>query len=147
MHGYEIMTELEMRTSGVWKPSPGSVYPTLALLQDEGLVEAATEGTRKTFSLTDAGRTAAPDPASTPPWASLVGATDPAIGDLKTALRSVRVAVEQVIDAGNSADRVQATDLLVALRRELYLILAGEKAPDQASDAPAEAQPAAPETA
>lgn len=126
MHGYEIMSEIDTRTGGVWKPSPGSVYPTLSMLEDEGLVAASTDGPRKTFSLTDAGRAAAPDPESPPPWANLVGSVDPAVGELHSVLRTVHIAVEQVIEAGSAEDKARANELLSGVRRELYLILAGE---------------------
>ena len=57
MHGYELIGELEERTGGRWRPSPGSVYPTLAQLEDEGLVRSFDDDGRKRFELTDAGRT------------------------------------------------------------------------------------------
>ena len=57
MHGYELITEFEERSGGRWRPSPGSVYPTLAQLEDEGLVRSVDDGGRKRFELTDAGRT------------------------------------------------------------------------------------------
>ncbi|MFY0022555.1 PadR family transcriptional regulator, partial [Acinetobacter baumannii] len=56
MHGYQIIREIEERSGGSWKPSPGSVYPTLQLLTDEGLVRAEESGGRKTYSLTEEGR-------------------------------------------------------------------------------------------
>ena len=59
MHGYQIIREIDERSRGTWKPSPGSVYPTLQMLADEGLVEASETGGRKTYRLTDAGRDAA----------------------------------------------------------------------------------------
>src|SRR5579884_3118357 len=60
MHGYQIIQELERRSEGAWRPSPGSVYPTLQQLEDEGLVKTVEqEGGRKVFELTDAGRTEA----------------------------------------------------------------------------------------
>ncbi len=58
MHGYEMIQEIAERSGGAWKPSPGSVYPTLQLLEDEGLISSASEGGKKLFSLTDAGREA-----------------------------------------------------------------------------------------
>src|SRR5919109_160597 len=61
MHGYEMITELEERTGGRWRPSAGSIYPTLQLLEDEGLVTAEEVEGRKVYSLTDAGKEAAPD--------------------------------------------------------------------------------------
>src|ERR671931_2452290 len=61
MHGYEMIQELEERTGGRWTPSAGSIYPTLQLLEDEGLVSAEEVEGRKVYSLTDAGKEAAPD--------------------------------------------------------------------------------------
>ena len=57
MHGYEMIQEIEQRSRGAWRPSPVSVYPTLQLLEDEGLIVAEpAEGGRKRYSLTDNGR-------------------------------------------------------------------------------------------
>src|SRR5438067_13394684 len=56
MHGYEMIQELEERTDGVWRPSPGAVYPALQLLEDQGLVTADAGAGKRLFSLTDAGR-------------------------------------------------------------------------------------------
>ena len=71
MHGYELIGELEERTGGRWRPSPGSVYPTLAQLEDEGLVRSFDDEGRKRFELTDAGRAwldEHADEEQTPPW-------------------------------------------------------------------------------
>jgi len=71
MHGYEMIQELDFRTGGAWRPSPGSVYPTLRPLEDEGPVATATDdaGGRKRFQLTEAGRAEAEPAARSPPWA------------------------------------------------------------------------------
>src|SRR5436305_9890415 len=67
MHGYEIIQEVAERSQDLWKPSPGSVYPTLQLLVDEGLIVGTeTEGSKKLFALTDTGREAA-EKVATPP--------------------------------------------------------------------------------
>ncbi|MER7400408.1 helix-turn-helix transcriptional regulator [Streptomyces sp. NPDC000151] len=55
-HGYEIIRLLEERFQGLYAPSAGTVYPRLAKLSDEGLVTHATEGGRKVYSITEAGR-------------------------------------------------------------------------------------------
>lgn len=56
-HGYELIKALEERTGGAYRPSPGVIYPTLSLLEDEGLIRPAqAEAARKLFELTDAGR-------------------------------------------------------------------------------------------
>src|SRR3954471_12060662 len=61
MHGYEMITELDERTGGRWRPSAGSIYPTLQLLEDEGLVTAEEVDGRKVYSLTDSGKEAVPE--------------------------------------------------------------------------------------
>ena len=71
MHGYQIINEIADRSGGSWKPSAGSVYPTLQLLADEGLIEADEQNGRKTYSLTEAGRAVAAEHTETPaPWES-----------------------------------------------------------------------------
>ena len=55
-NGYQLMQEIESRSDGVWRPSPGSVYPALSQLEDEGLVRAEEGSPGKVFALTDAGR-------------------------------------------------------------------------------------------
>src|SRR5215218_4893726 len=55
-NGYQLMQEIEQRSDGVWRPSPGSVYPALQQLEDEGLVRVAPGEGRKAFELTDEGR-------------------------------------------------------------------------------------------
>ncbi|MBF4575205.1 PadR family transcriptional regulator [Frondihabitans sp. VKM Ac-2883] len=64
MHGYQIIRAIEARSGGAWKPTPGAVYPTLQVLDDEGLVSAEQVGERKVYSLTDTGRVAAAAAAS-----------------------------------------------------------------------------------
>ncbi|WP_282837264.1 PadR family transcriptional regulator [Microbacterium flavum] len=66
MHGYQLIQQIEERSGGAWKPSPGSVYPTLQLLTDEGAVEVEEDGGRKTYSLTEAGRAEADEKPA--PW-------------------------------------------------------------------------------
>ena len=71
MHGYQIIHEIEERSGGMWKPSPGSVYPTLQMLADEGLITADAQGDKKVYSLTDAGRAEAEASADeSAPWES-----------------------------------------------------------------------------
>ena len=55
-NGYQIMQELESRSGGVWRPSPGSVYPALQLLADEGLLKSEARDGGNVFELTDAGK-------------------------------------------------------------------------------------------
>src|SRR5882672_8468868 len=78
MHGYEMIQEIGERSGGLWRPSPGSVYPTLQLLADEGLVTSSEgSGSKRLFELTDEGRAAAERLDSTPPWEHFAQDVDP----------------------------------------------------------------------
>jgi DNA-binding PadR family transcriptional regulator len=124
MHGYEIIQELDARTGGVWKPSPGSVYPTLALLEDEGLVQSQNVDGKKRFELTAAG-TEAQASAEDTPWAAMVRDADPAQVQLREAVRTVHIAARQIAEIGTDEQKAKALELLTEARRALYLLLAG----------------------
>ncbi len=69
MHGYEMIQELEDRTGGRWRPSAGSIYPTLQLLEDEGLVRATRlRASASSISPTQGASASRSDPTRTPPW-------------------------------------------------------------------------------
>ena len=86
MHGYEMIQELEARTGGVWRPSPGSVYPTLQLLEDEDLITGEEGEGRRRFTLTDAGREAAESERSAAaPWDEAAAGADSPLGRLRVA--------------------------------------------------------------
>lgn len=124
MHGYQMISELDERTGGAWSPSPGSVYPTLQLLEDEGLVEPTAEGGKKVFHLTDAGSEAAAagDPA---PWEAASGdATQMALGQ---AVRSLMAAFQQVARTGTVDQIGRATVVINDARKALYGILAEDE--------------------
>jgi hypothetical protein len=123
MHGYEMIQELEQRTGGIWKPSPGSVYPTLALLEDEGLVQSEVVDGKKQFALTEAGRHAGVS-ADAAPWDAMVRDADPAQVELRDAVGSVMVAARQIAEIGTDAQKAKAVALVTELRRALYLLLA-----------------------
>ncbi len=130
MHGYEMMQELAERTHGVWRASPGSVYPALQLLEDQGLVRSETSDGRRQFTLTDAGRaelTATADASS--PWEAMVHQMDEGDVTLRAGLHHVALAVHQVAEAGTAEQKARAEELLKELRRQLYLILAESLAP------------------
>lgn len=125
MHGYQIIQEIEERSDGAWKPSPGSVYPTLQLLADEGLITAEESGGKKTYSLTDAGRVEA-DAASekSAPWEAF-GARDAGRNTaLPKAGAKLAQAAAQVARGGTPEQVAQAVDVLDEARRRLYSILA-----------------------
>ncbi|MET0133468.1 MAG: PadR family transcriptional regulator [Kibdelosporangium sp.] len=126
MHGYEIIQEINERSGGFWRPSPGSVYPTLSLLTDEGLVTgsgAATgAGGKRPFELTDEGKTEAAK-LETPPWEDVAGKRDPQDLELRTAMGQLASAVMQVAEAATDAQKTRAIDALNETRRSIYTIL------------------------
>ena len=124
MHGYQIMAEIEERSGGSWKPSPGSVYPTLQLLADEGLIRAEESNGRKTYSLTVEGQTVA-DVAGDAPWAAQSGrGTGSKHGALPKAGVDLAQAIAQVGRSGNAKQVNEAVAVLEEARRKVYAILA-----------------------
>ena len=124
MHGYEMIQELDSRTNGIWRPSPGSVYPTLQLLEDEGLIEPEAEGGRKSFHLTDAGRPEAETAAQNPPWSSIGDDTMSQVQDFRDAAVGIMSALKQVGFSGTTEQREKALGVLNETKRKLYAILA-----------------------
>jgi DNA-binding PadR family transcriptional regulator len=125
MHGYEIIQEIEARSAGVWKPSPGSVYPTLQLLEDTGLVTAAEIDGRRVFSLTETGRTEAEQRQDTaPPWAELAEDAGRPDQRLRKSISPVATAVHELFHHGTQAQQEQARVILNDTRKRLYMLLA-----------------------
>jgi DNA-binding PadR family transcriptional regulator len=123
MHGYEMIQEIVERSQGAWKPSPGSVYPTLQLLDDEGLiVSAESVGTKKLFELTEEGRSAAAKIA-TPPWDEIAEGVDPAEKNLRAAAGQLFGAVAQSAHAVGPEQQQRIIEILNGARREIYQIL------------------------
>ncbi|MDH6115774.1 DNA-binding PadR family transcriptional regulator [Kitasatospora sp. GAS204A] len=126
MHGYEMITEIGERTSGAWRPSPGSVYPTLQLLEEEGLIEAQETGGKRLFTLTETGRTEA-EAGAAEPWQEAGRGIDwEAVHEVGQALASVEQAIRQVMATGTEEQRTKGLAVLVEARKKLYLILAEE---------------------
>lgn len=123
MHGYEIIQEVAERSQDLWKPSPGSVYPTLQLLVDEGLiVSTESEGSKKLFASTDAGKEAA-EKVATPPWEEIADGVDPAHLNLRAAIGQLFGAVAQSAHAANEEQQQRILDIVNNARREIYTIL------------------------
>lgn len=137
MHGYQIINELAERSQGAWRPSPGSVYPILQQLQDEGLVRVEETDGRRVVHLTDAGRAYVEGHRDelAAPWEAVGGQPDEQTWELMTAVRAVTGAAWQVAQAGTAADLERATSLLTEVRRKLYGILAGDAADPEAPEA------------
>ena len=125
MHGYQIISEIAERSGGAWKPSAGSVYPTLQLLADEGLISAEEADGRKTYSLTDAGRAEAEASADRPaPWQTPSARDFGPVGALPKAGIELAQAAAQVGRTGTPEQVKQAVEVLDEARRRLYSILA-----------------------
>lgn len=123
MHGYQIIQEIEERSHGAWKPSPGSVYPTLQLLADEGLVLAEESGGRKTYSLTEEGRAVA-DAAGDAPWRGEQSRDFTRATALPKAGANLAQATMQVATTGTAEQVEEAIAVLEDARRKLFAILA-----------------------
>jgi DNA-binding PadR family transcriptional regulator len=133
MHGYQIMNELAERTGGVWRPSPGSIYPSLQMLQDEGLITGVERDGRRVFELTDAGKEAAAQAEDAPkPWDAVAGEGDAGAVELRDLVGQVIAAARQVVHAGDAKQVETAKDVLKDARRKLYGILAEEPSNDDA---------------
>ncbi len=126
MHGYEMIQEIAERSGGAWKPSPGSVYPTLQLLEDEGLIVSESEGGKKLFSLTDAGRTAAGEGPEAPWEEASRGVDWEALSEIRQAGFGLMEAFGQVWKTGSKEQRDKALAVINEARKKLYLILADE---------------------
>jgi DNA-binding PadR family transcriptional regulator len=125
-NGYQIMQEVEERSEGVWRPSPGSVYPALAQLEDEGLIRSEEIDGRKLFAITDEGRAlldkrGAEAPA---PWEQMSGDVSDAAFEMGNLIRDVANAFAQLMRTGSDAQIAKAREVLRSTRRDLYRILA-----------------------
>ncbi len=123
MHGYQLIQAIIERTGGAWKPSPGAIYPTIAQLEDEGLVSIIAEGGRKVVTMTDAGRTYLEDnqAAIGDPFAEM---HDRGNGDLRNELGQLYAAMRTVGQTGSREQVYAAEQVLADARRALFLILA-----------------------
>ncbi|WP_078607494.1 PadR family transcriptional regulator [Streptomyces flavidovirens] len=126
MHGYEMIQEIGERSGGAWRPSPGSVYPTLQLLEDEGLIVSESEGGKKLFTLTDAGRTEA-EAGPRAPWEEAGRGVDwETMNEVRQAGFGLMEAFGQVWKTGSAEQRQKALAVINESRKKLYLILAEE---------------------
>ncbi|MBG0741023.1 PadR family transcriptional regulator [Paeniglutamicibacter antarcticus] len=124
MHGYQIIREIEERSGGSWKPSAGSVYPTLQLLADEGFISAEESNGRKVYSLTEAGREEVAGTDASAPWESTGPASGTGFAALPKAGVELAQAAAQVGRTGTSKQVQEAVKVLDEARRRLYSILA-----------------------
>jgi DNA-binding PadR family transcriptional regulator len=126
-NGYQLIQAIEERSEGLWRPSPGSVYPTLAQLEDEGLIRSVEADGARRFEITDAGREQLDGRAGEPdPWESSDEDADNPLSDLAPLVIQIGKATFQVASVGDRAHREKARALLQDTRRQLYRILADD---------------------
>jgi DNA-binding PadR family transcriptional regulator len=127
-HGYELGQRLADRTKGAWRPSPGSIYPTLQALSDEDCITSEERGGKRIHTLTDKGRTELRERekrGEPPPWE---GADHSGTGDLREAVVAVKSAARQISSVGKPEQIAEATRIVLDARRQLYELLAkGDK--------------------
>jgi DNA-binding PadR family transcriptional regulator len=135
-NGYQIMQEVQERSDGVWRPSPGSVYPALAQLEDEGLIRSEESDGRKAFAITDEGRALVDrrDSDAPAPWEQISGGVSDAVFKAKHQIRDVALAFAQVMRTGSEAQIARAVAVLDGARRDLYRILADGEQDETTAD-------------
>ena len=130
-NGYQLMQEIEERSGGRWRPSPGSVYPALSQLEDEGLVKAVEGEPGRVFEITDAGREQVQQQSGqAPPWEPEDETSEPSLSSLRNLFASTAAATWQVAREGDKQQIAAACALLSETRRGLYRLLAEEPVDD-----------------
>lgn len=129
MNGYQLIQALAERTDGAWKPSSGAMYPALAQLEDEGLIEQITSEDRKAYRLTEAGTAEVEAAGDKPrPWEEFNQQAAEAAGDgLLHQAQALAMAVQAVAQSGDEATRAKAGELLDQTRKSLYRLLAEDQ--------------------
>src|SRR5581483_835562 len=124
-NGYQVMQEIEQRSGGAWRPSPGSVYPALQLLADEGLIGGQPRDGGTVYELTEAGRAHVEEHRARlgAPWQQAGSEVPEGVRELGRLLRQTAVAARQVMDAGDEAQVAEAAKVLAETRRALYRVL------------------------
>jgi DNA-binding PadR family transcriptional regulator len=130
MHGYEMIKEIEERSGGYWRPSAGSIYPTLQLLEDEGLIAGTESDGKRRFELTDDGRAAVDERAKegeSLPWEQVRSGAPPEVVQLGRSAHQLRAAIGQAFHAADERQRQQIRELLDETRRRIYAILSEQE--------------------
>ncbi|MCW2903456.1 MAG: transcriptional regulator, PadR-like family [Streptosporangiaceae bacterium] len=125
-NGYQVIQEINARSGGAWKPSPGAVYPALQQLADEGLILGVEDAGRRTFHLTDAGRAYVEEHPEEvrAPWEAMTAELDGDVIDLFKEAAQMGTALMQVVHAGSRAQVAEARGVIAETRRRLYGVLA-----------------------
>jgi len=130
MHGYEMIKEIEERSGGYWRPSAGSIYPTLQLLEEQGLIAGEETEGKRLFKLTDDGRkvVAERDEKGEPgPWEQVRSGAPAESVQLGNSFKQLAAAASQAFRAADEDQRARIRELLDETRRGIYGILAEEE--------------------
>jgi DNA-binding PadR family transcriptional regulator len=123
-HGYELIGRLEQRSGGMWRPSAGSVYPTLQLLEEQGRVTGTDQDGKRVFELTEEGRAEAEGARRHQPWEH--GAVPEAHRQLRATFGQLGLAARQVVMVGDDTTVQAAVRVMTEARQKLYRLLAGD---------------------
>jgi DNA-binding PadR family transcriptional regulator len=128
-NGYQLIQEIEERSDGEWRPSPGAVYPALQQLADEGLIEADEHDGRKTFRLSEAGRAYVEQHTDevNAPWEAMTSDVRDDVRDLFGTATRTGAAVMQIVQTGSERQVAEAKEILAEARRKLYHLLAEDE--------------------
>ena len=131
MHGYELIQQIRERSDDIWRPSPGSIYPALSQLEDEGLVIIDKVAGRKTARLTEEGTAYVTENRDElgDPWADVKNDVGAQAIDLRALVGQLTGAVAQVATVGTPEQATKAADVLTEARKSLYRILAEDDTP------------------
>jgi DNA-binding PadR family transcriptional regulator len=127
-HGYDLILQITTRSGGAWRPSPGSVYPALQLLEDQELIRSEQAEGRRVYDLTEAGRAHIEQHRDelAQVWAGVIAGGDDPAHELRDLLDPLVGAVRQVMHAGTATQIAAAGDVLTGARRQIYRILADD---------------------
>jgi DNA-binding PadR family transcriptional regulator len=127
IHGYEMIKEIEERTEGAWTPSAGSIYPTLQLLEDEGLISGQEIEGKRRFTLTETGAAEQAEKAGEQtPWEAVRADAAPEQIQLAESMKKLHHAIRQAFTAADQSQQKRVRELLEETRRKIYAILAEE---------------------
>lgn len=129
MHGYQLIQEIGQRTGGLWRPSPGSVYPALQQLEDEGLIVIDKDEGRKVARLTEAGSAHAEERRDELEgvWEASMGGVDEGMFEMSKLARQVFGAAMHVAVEGSGGQVAEAQKVLADAKRRLYGILSRDE--------------------
>jgi len=126
MHGYEIMRILEEKSHGMWRPSPGSIYPTLQMLEEQDLVTSAEKDGKKVYSLTETGEKEAQGTSERSPWEFDEQAMKRKMALREIVFESLHI-LKEVVKNGSDADFEKVKGILTETKDQLSKLRPDQK--------------------